>query len=53
MHSISGISEVLREFRGWRVLDMNTAKSELFFGGYSDEGKLDLSNFDHGREFSY
>ncbi|CAE6005964.1 unnamed protein product [Arabidopsis arenosa] len=35
-HSLSGIAEVMRHFKSLSGLDVNPAKSEIFFGGYSD-----------------
>lgn len=35
-HSLTGIKKVLSSFKEWTGLDMNAAKSEIFFGGYSD-----------------
>lgn len=44
-HSLSGIMSVLNEFKEISGLDMNPAKSELFFGGYLDIQKS-LSSLD-------
>ncbi|KAG7541208.1 Reverse transcriptase zinc-binding domain [Arabidopsis thaliana x Arabidopsis arenosa] len=35
-HSLSGIAEVMRQFKTLSGLDMNPTKSEIFFGGYND-----------------
>ncbi|XP_009119509.1 uncharacterized protein LOC103844475 [Brassica rapa] len=35
-HSISGVKAVMTGFKEWSGLDMNAAKSEIFFGGFSD-----------------
>ncbi|CAA7053093.1 unnamed protein product [Microthlaspi erraticum] len=35
-HSLTGIKEVMESFRGLCGLEMNPAKSEIFFGGYFD-----------------
>ena len=35
-HSISGVKNVMAGFKEWSGLDMNSEKSEIFFGGYSD-----------------
>lgn len=35
-HSLIGISEVMLRFKSFCGLDMNPAKSEIFFGGYSE-----------------
>lgn len=35
-HSLSGITSVLADFKEMSGLEMNAAKSDLFFGGYSE-----------------
>lgn len=35
-HSITSIKKVLTTFKEWTGLDMNVAKSEIFFGGFSE-----------------
>ncbi|KAG7568298.1 Reverse transcriptase domain [Arabidopsis thaliana x Arabidopsis arenosa] len=35
-HSLSGVAEVMLQFKNYSGLDMNPAKSEIFFGGYND-----------------
>lgn len=50
-HSITGIRRVLSVFKEWTGLDMNAAKSEIFFGGYTDiEASViaDISGFKIG-----
>lgn len=43
-HYLTGISEVMRNFKEMCGLDMNPAKSELFFGGYVDTEATVLSS---------
>ncbi|XP_013589283.1 PREDICTED: uncharacterized protein LOC106297625 [Brassica oleracea var. oleracea] len=35
-HSLTGIKKVLSDFKALTGLDMNAAKSEIFFGGYTE-----------------
>ncbi|XP_013639486.1 PREDICTED: uncharacterized protein LOC106344713 [Brassica oleracea var. oleracea] len=49
--SINGIKSVMASFKLWSGLDMNEAKSEIFFGGYTDihaSVLADLSGFKWG-----
>ncbi|XP_013624949.1 PREDICTED: uncharacterized protein LOC106331168 [Brassica oleracea var. oleracea] len=49
--SVSGIKAVMSVFREWSGLDMNEAKSEIFYGGYNDiqaSVMADLSGFKRG-----
>ncbi|CAL9215493.1 unnamed protein product [Arabidopsis halleri] len=41
--SLLGISEIMQLFHSFSGLDMNPAKSELFFGGYDDSEAVVLS----------
>ncbi|CAA7041572.1 unnamed protein product [Microthlaspi erraticum] len=42
--SMAGISEVLRVFKSYSGLDMNAAKSEIFFSGYTEAEVASLSS---------
>lgn len=42
--STDGIKAVMNRFREWSGLDTNQAKSEIFYGGYSDTQVAVLSN---------
>lgn len=42
--SMDGISDILALFKGMSGLDMNAAKSEIFFSGFSDTEALALSS---------
>lgn len=49
--SVSGIKAVMSVFKDWSGLDMNEAKSEIFYGGYNDiqaSVMADLSGFKRG-----
>lgn len=48
---VSGIKTVMLQFKNWSGLDINEAKSEIFFGGYNDvqaSVMADLSGFKRG-----
>ncbi|WZY73147.1 hypothetical protein YC2023_005387 [Brassica napus] len=42
--STAGIRDVMNQFKEWSGLDTNQSKSEIFYGGYSDNQALLLSN---------
>ena len=48
---VSGIKTVMLQFKNWSGLDINEAKSEIFFGGYNDvqaSVMADMSGFKRG-----
>lgn len=44
-HSLTGIKEVMSNFKRMCGLDMNAAKPKIFFGGYGDIEAAELSGF--------
>lgn len=50
-HSVSGVKEVMAQFKSWTGLEINPAKTKIFFGGYSQiEAAVisDLAGFKRG-----
>lgn len=53
IHSLTGIMEVMTRFKDFSRLDMNPAKSEIFFGGYSEIETVVLSGLNGVRVGSF